>query len=457
MMLPDKRSISLEVICDIKRGDDCAAEESATDQSPLPFVNFFQYPPLGNMASLDGSLKHLISAKAQTGSMFTSFISVPYCRVKCHSCPFFKELLPSREDQGKSLDDYVKWLLIQIKQTADTHYFDNASCAAVFLGGGTFSLLDPEQVDAVLNCFRQSFPLAPDIEITLEGNPREFSIEYVRRIKDAGVNRLSIGLQSFQEDVLRRIINSPHQAQASHASLQNALSVGFETINVDLLYRLPGQTFELWRKDLQIAVEYGAQSLTLYAYVVHDGSASAKLINRGFLGNQPSKDTEYDWYTWSAQFLKSHGYRERMKGNFSKSGHGQIYGRVSYLECSEIIGLGAGAYSFVNRHLFSSPKGASEYMDKVRAGTCPAVDQLSVYVTDDHLMRRYIIFNFFSSGFERKGFHDRFGVDPLSAFPEVFTKLKEQGLLQIDDKEIRLTEIGFQRRERVQFEFYRKW
>lgn len=422
---------------------------------PLPYKNYFQYPPPKRVTPPQDSINNnLLSGDRSRGNLFTTFVSIPYCRVKCHSCPFFKELLPARSDQGWLLKDYVDCVIAQMNEFEESRHFAESECGAFFFGGGTASLLAPHQVADILNAHTRSFRHASNVEITLEGNPKEFSQGYLQQVKGAGINRLSIGLQSFQEKILRRVINSPHNSLNSRDSLEAALQAGFNTVNVDLLYRLPGQTLEDWRLDVEMAVRYGPESITFYSYVVHEGSASEKLIGRGTLAGQAGKDSEHEWYVWTADYLRSHGYVEGMKGNFAKPGHEQMYGKLSYLECAEIMGLGAGTYSFIDRRLFSTPSEPELYKQLIRDGRRLPVERISARATDRNMMERYVIFNFMASKLDRRTFRNRFGADPVAAFPEAFLKLQEGGLVEIDGLAISLTDLGKKWREYVLNEFY---
>src|SRR5229473_2804802 len=273
------------------------SEELSQDfpYQPLPYINFFQYPPMKS-ASLDEqttlAAKLALDKPMSREGVFTIFVSIPYCRVRCHSCPFFKEFLPSHVDKQTFLDDYVDCLDIQIRKYAAMTRFSSAKCNAVYLGGGTASLLAPDQVGRIIDTLQSSFTIEPQVEITLEGNPHEFSsLEYLQRVLQSGVTRVSLGYQSSQDTILRKMLNSPHTANDSVKALQNALATGFYTVNIDLLYRLPGQTLAQWQYDLQTAIDFGPASITIYEYVIHSGSNSERLINRGILTNPTDRDT----------------------------------------------------------------------------------------------------------------------------------------------------------------------
>jgi oxygen-independent coproporphyrinogen-3 oxidase len=351
------------------------------------------------------------------------------------------------------LNEYVDCLKIQLRGYADTIRFSSARCGALYIGGGTASLLAPDQVDDLIRTIRELFIYDADVEITLEGNPLDYAREYLQQVKESGVTRLSLGLQSFQDAVLKAV-GSAHDGRASREAAKNVRAVGFPTVNIDLLYKLPGQTVKDWHYDLQTALDFEPQSITVYAYVIHPGSAAERLVTNGRLGPPASSEEEQDWYAWTKQQLERCGYVEEMKGYFSKPGHEKKYGEFNYKKCCEYIGLGGGAYSFVNRHQFTTRNEGELYVEQVRQGRFPVADRVSAPAADRNMMERYIMFNYLFSSLDRQSFHGRFGQDPVEVFPHVFAKLKKHHLVTVDEREIRLTDLGREWRENIQNEFY---
>lgn len=424
----------------------------------LPYVNLYQYPPpkpatLDEQLSLAGKLA-LDQAMISIPSLFTIFVSIPYCRSRCNSCRFFKGLLPPNADVHALLDDNLDHVESQIQRYAATVRFSSARCGAVYLGGGTASLLASDQVNRLVHTLRDSFSLDSDIEITLEGNPRELTLEYLQEVKGSGVTRVSLGFQSAQDIVLKKMLNSPHNGITGLDAVKNALVVGFDTVNIDMLYRIPGQTVAHWREDLQTALNFGTESITIYSYIVDPGSPAEHLIVAGRLKEPVDMDTAHEWYISAKELFEQHGYVEHRKGNFSKPGHEQRYGTLSYTKGHEILGLGAGAYSFINQYQFNAPDQVDLYKQQIRGGFFPPVSKLSARATDRNMMERYTIFSFFASSLNRRDFSERFGQDPLAVFPDSFSKLERLGLVVINDEVISLTELGKKWRSNIFYEFY---
>jgi oxygen-independent coproporphyrinogen III oxidase len=422
----------------------------------LPYINYYRYPPIQHTVDEVSFSADMLSIlePLPNEQLFTIFISIPYCRVKCHSCPFFKQLLSARADGREILEAYLKALTMELTGYGSSARFSSARCGAVYLGGGTASLLEADQVRRLVQAIKNHFNLEDDAEITLEGNPREFTSEYLKEVRACGVNRVSVGLQSFQPPVLNTILNSPHEGNESWRVAADVMATGFDTVNIDLLYRLPGQTFEQWRYDVRTVLTFQPDSITMNEYVVHNGSASQKLIDRGTLRQQADLSTGHRWYSWARLVLETSGYLEFRKGSFAKAGHEQKYATLTYGKGCEMIGLGAGAYSFINGYQFMAPENPDAYCEAVREGQFPVVSRVSTRATMQNLMERFIIFSFFTSSLCRADFKQRFGIDPLKAFPETFLKLEQSGLLLIEENDIKLTALGNEWKENVRYEFY---
>ncbi len=424
---------------------------------PLQYRNFFQYPPMRRLKPDDTSLapSDLSLDEVSASRDYTIFVSIPFCRVRCNSCPYFVAFLPVHEDQEAFLDRYLARLERQIQQWASTHRFSSGCCQAVYIGGGTASLLSPRQVERVVHLLRRSFNFAEDAEITLEGNPREFRANYLQAVQHAGITRVSLGYQSSQETILRKTLNSLHTANESLRALQNALEVGFHTVNVDLLYRLPGQMFEEWQFDIATILSYEPTSVTMYEYVVHTGTASEGLIAKGRLGEQVDRETAHAWYLWAREQLLPRGYEELRHTTFSKPGHEQQYSYFTYGRGCELVGLGAKAYGFINGYQVAAPADVHQYESLVDRGVFPVMDKASPRATLCNLMERFVIFNLRRTSFVgAEAFRNRFGCNLNDIFAGQITMLTANGTLTVTSDGIKLTDLGMLWRHNVLEVFY---
>lgn len=423
----------------------------------LPYFNFYQYPP-AEKVSLDKKnflvQKLALEEEISGRKVFTIFVDVPYCKSHCNSCLLFKESLPTDVNMYSLLEDYLDSIIIQIQNYASTIRFYTSQCGAVYIGGGTASLLAYDQVARLIETIKTSFSINSDIEITLEGNPQDFSREYLERINKSGVNRLSIGIQSFQDRFLRYSLNSPHNSADSRDSIKNALQVDFNTVNIDLLYGIPGQTFADWYCDLRTTLEFEPKSVTIYPYIIHEGSNSEKMITSGFLEKPIDSEIMHEWYLFAAEKMKKRGYLELRKGNFFKLGHEQMYEILSYMQNNELVGIGAGAYSFINRFLFRASDNPKYFKTDIQNKLFQIGDYQSSQATDKNMMERYVIHNLYSNSLSRADFYTCFGQDVLTVFAQIFKKLQMDGLVIINNQYVKLTDMGTKWIINILYEFY---
>jgi oxygen-independent coproporphyrinogen III oxidase len=436
-------------------GVDSVPDHSALFRS-VPTVNHFLYPPLRAFepaaSAASGALPQRLALDRSNPSPYAVYVSIPYCRVRCNSCHCFKALLPGHEDRPAVMEDYLECVFRQIDAYAETPRFASARCAAIYIGGGTASLLQPLQAERLIHKLMTSFTPEPDCELDFEGNPDDFTREYLSCLQANGVTRLSIGYQSANPDTLRAL-NSPHKAPEGLRAVEEALAAGFHTVNVDLLLNVPDQTEAMWQEDVRTLIALGPQGIGPSDYIIFDGSASRSLITLGRLHEQRAADTAYAWYRWAYDELARHGYYEQVRGIFALPGHPYKYVDVSCTQNREILGLGAGAYSFIGRHQFEAHADPEAYKRAVRNDEVFAVATMSEPATDEHLMERYITHNFYGAALDRGAFGERFGMDAVEAFADRFAHMASLGLITIDDDSVRLTELGRQWRRYVYHQF----
>jgi oxygen-independent coproporphyrinogen III oxidase len=423
----------------------------------VPDINFFIYPPMqpvlnGSTQSLEHQLE--LNTPLKDNTLFTVYISVPYCRKRCHSCCCFRGFLPEGIDKEQFTNEYLECLIEQIKAYASTPRYSSGQCGAIYIGGGTASVLSPKQVKRLINTLRNSFNLLTDIEINFEGNPLDFSMEeYLEALKNFGITRLSIGYQSCIDSTLEAL-NTAHRSQKAFESVENAMKIGFRTVNVDLLYNVPGQTQEQWQYDLQTLIDLAPQSISPGDYVVFSGSKAEQLIDSGELAKQHSMETAYEWYLWGCDLLERYGYNEQVRGIFALPDHIQQYVLLSCNRSCEIVGIGAGAYSFINGYQFTNTTQSELFKKEILNKKKFQVSSLSQKATKHNLMERYIIHNFYSALLNRSDFKQRFAYDPLEVYPEIFSKLETHNLITIEDNIVALTKLGKKWRKNVYYEFH---
>ncbi len=430
-------------------------EEIIIPYKKQKYINFYQYPPPVRISERKkSSFKNKLALREKKdGGKFTLFISVPYCRSRCNSCPFFKNLVPS---DNKVPQDYTQTLLKQIKDYADTARFSNGKCVSIYFGGGTASLLSTQQLDVLLKTIKKYFNVIDNAEITLEGNPVDFNKRYLIAAKSSGFNRVSIGVQSFHDKILKKILNSPHDSKIALNSIRNALVADLNTVNVDLLYGVPTQKEKDWLKSLEVTSSLSPQSVTLYHYIIHSGSKLERMIKDNLVERQANEEEIHKLYTQAYRKLKGLGYFEGRFGCFSKPGHEQQYSRMSYNLSCESIGIGAGAYSFINNYIFKASADIKKFQNEIEKDSFRAIDYMSPQATLKNQEERYIINNLFSGRLDRKHFKDIFGLDPLKIFTHAWAKLLRYNLIEVSKQYIEVTALGKRYIKNTLYEFYSK-
>lgn len=421
-----------------------------------PKTNFFLFPPLKPAQGLTHSeARHILRLDEEDESVrFVLFISVPYCRVRCHSCHCFKHVLPGRSAEDALLERYVDSLCVQIAGFGDTPRYGGRSVGAVYFGGGTASLLRPKDLERLVSVIADAFALSKDIEITLEGSPREFGLDYLRSARELGIRRLSIGFQS-RFDTLLEVLNSPHRSKEGLQSIENALATSFDTVNVDLLYNIPRQTREMWEADIEGLIASDVGSISVGDYMIFPDSPAAKLIERSLNPPQKTQHEVYDWFLWATERLTGAGYEEHVRGIFPKTGRLHDYAELSCAANSDIIGIGVGSYSFLSGHQLRNSINVEDYCNDMKNGDFLSFDSISRSASGRDLRIRYVIHNLFASRVSHDSFERRFGSAFIDDFRSELAELTAQGWIYMDDGVTRLTTEGRKLRKYVYDAFYR--
>jgi oxygen-independent coproporphyrinogen-3 oxidase len=421
-----------------------------------PKVNFFLYPPM--KASPDGissiGEKLDLHKNMEYDSIFTLYISVPYCRKRCNSCNCFRGFLPGQGDNNAFLDQYVDTLIDQMKAYSNTRRFSEATCAAVYIGGGTGSVLSPAQIKRLVEEVKKSFTTLEQFEINLEGNPVDFTKDYLKQVKEYGINRLSIGYQSGQDAVLDAL-NTSHRSVVGKQAIYDAIDTRFECVNIDLLYNVPGQTFEMWKADVNEVVElFQPQNISVGDYMVYKGSRADELIQKGLFQKQWGIDEVNRWYQWTCERLGQDEYREFVRGILAKPGKDQKYVQYSCSEGSEILGLGAGAFAYINGYQFRNVFQSEKYKKCIREKNYFAADQISGTPSKLYKMQRFAIHNLYTEVIDMDKFYKRFNISAQDVFNTTIEKLVHYKLVNMNHERIWLTNLGKKWRRSVYYEFY---
>ncbi|WP_138753314.1 radical SAM family heme chaperone HemW [Paenibacillus sinopodophylli] len=363
------------------------------------------------------------------------YIHIPFCTNKCHYCDFTSYVL-----KGQPVDQYLDALEMEMERTVAE--WPPEEIDTVFVGGGTPTVLTPPQMERFLKSVHKHFPLAPNAEFTMEANPGTTDIDKLAAMKEGGVNRISFGVQSFDNGLLERI-GRIHNVDDVYRSIENARKVGFTNLSIDLMFGLPGQTVELLRDSVNRAMELELPHYSIYSLKVEENTLFHKLYERNELPLPPEEE-EFNMFILLMDLLNSNGYAHYEISNFAKPGYESRH-NSTYWRNEPYYGLGAGAHGYANRIRHVNIKGITPYIDAAST-KLPRLEQFEVpeaEAMEDLMMVGLRLLegvpaSRFSKQFNGQTLEDKFGV--------VIHKLMNDGLLEAekseDDVIYRLTDKG---------------
>jgi putative oxygen-independent coproporphyrinogen III oxidase len=351
------------------------------------------------------------------------YLHIPFCKSKCPYCDFYStidaSLIPAFLD---ALDQEAR------------HYRDKfPPFDSLYLGGGTPSLLNAAQLNALLASLRQHFLFAPDTEITLEANPDDLTAEKLRLFRDLGVNRLSLGAQSFDEAELR-FLGRRHTARQTHAALDLIRAAGLANLGLDLIYGLPGQTLDAWRHTLKTALSFAPEHLSCYQLTLADDSPLGHRAARGDVVPL-DEEAQRQFFLMTSQFLKERGYLHYEVANFARA---EIYlcrHNRKYWTHVPYLGLGPAAHSYHGNRRWWNHRSLQDYCASLEAGEPPVAGAETLTPAQLRLETLYL-------GFRTK---EGVGLATLREQPgweAILVELTRQGLVEIHHDRVVATPRG---------------
>ncbi len=307
----------------------------------------------GNYGSDEGA-----SAARPTAGIY---IHIPFCKVKCHYCDFY-----SLADRDEAMDRFVDCLVEEITLAGDAaraFRFDT-----LYIGGGTPSLLAPRHLEALLTALQQIADLSHLQEFTLEANPGEAPEEKLRAFRGLGVNRLSMGFQSFDPDLLK-FLGRLHGPEDCTTTFDVARRVGFDNISADLMFNIPGQSVARWQADLAALADLQPEHISAYSLTVEKGTGLHDLVVAGEVV-MPAEQTDVSMFTWVRQFLPQKGYRAYEISNYARDGR-TCQHNCHYWRIEPYLGFGPSAHAFDGRRRSWNVRSLDGYMEAVESGRSP--------------------------------------------------------------------------------------
>ncbi len=297
------------------------------------------------------------------------YIHIPFCKQACHYCNFHFST------SMRYKNDLISALLKELELRRN--YLEPLPVNSVYFGGGTPSLLEINDLTRILNRIHSLFHLLPDTEITLEANPDDLNGQKLRDLKSSGINRLSIGVQSFRDEDLTRM-HRVHRADQALDSIKNARIQGFENISTDLIYGIPGMDLADWTSNMKIAIDLDIPHLSCYALTVEPNTLLHKRIREKKEPDIEPSD-QADQFLHMVDFLVASGYQHYEISNFSKPGKRSLH-NSSYWQGQPYLGLGPSAHSYNGKQRSWNIASNSLYIDSIQSGELPReteqIDQL---------------------------------------------------------------------------------
>lgn len=271
----------------------------------------------------------------------SAYIHIPFCKKKCFYCSFTSYECPDY------IDFYIGVLLKEIK-----YFYKNETLKTLYIGGGTPSLLKIEDIQKILGCF----VLTENTEITIEANPDSVDKKYLSELIHSGVNRLSLGVQSFDDKILKNI-GRIHNAERAKEAVENARNAGFKNISLDFIYGLPNQTLKIFQNTIKEALRLNPEHISLYGLKIEDGSIFAKKKP----ANLADEDLQADMFVYVTNLIKEFGYQHYEFSNFSRKGFESRH-NLNYWNNAEYYGFGTAAHGYVNGSRYENAANLEDYI-----------------------------------------------------------------------------------------------
>ncbi|HEY8489659.1 MAG TPA: radical SAM family heme chaperone HemW [Dehalococcoidia bacterium] len=362
------------------------------------------------------------------------YVHVPFCDVKCGYCDFnsyagLDSLMPAYTDA--LLEEIRRWSPHARGYTVHT----------VFFGGGTPSLLPPACLERILAAIRDAFTLDAAPEISLEANPGTVDEGRLRHLRALGITRLSLGVQSFHDDELAAL-DRIHSAADVAAAYAAARAAGFENVNLDLIFGLPGQTLERWEHNVRRALALRPEHLSLYALTVEEGTPLASQVRRGLVP-APDPDLQAEMYERADALLAESGYLQYEISNWSLPGRACRH-NLTYWENRPYLGLGPGAHSCFGGRRFSVVRSPRAYVRALTPGGdgMPQIEWEETLDPATEMAETVILGLRLADGVSLPAFQARFGVSLPAVYGDAVRELTDLGLLEAAGGRLRLTRRG---------------
>lgn len=365
------------------------------------------------------------------------YVHIPFCVRKCAYCDF----LSAPADEALR-QEYVEALIREI--TGYKKMYQDCYVSTVFVGGGTPSILSPGQFRGIFSALRDSFRIEPEAEVTLEANPGTVTEAKLLAWKEAGVNRISIGLQSTRDEELR-MLGRIHDYQQFLDTWKLLLKAGMKNVNIDLISAIPGQTLESWRETLRKTAELEPEHLSVYSLIIEEGTPFYDRYGKAAVRNAPypplpDEETERLIYEETGEILREYNYTRYEISNYAKPGY-ECRHNIGYWQRKEYLGIGLGASSLIGQTRFRHISDLKKYLTE--AGDVQKLCEEKELLRVQDEMEEFMFLGLrMMCGVNKSEFFRLFGSQIEEIYGKPLKKLEENALLEIKGDQIRLTGRG---------------
>ncbi|MEG0238383.1 MAG: radical SAM family heme chaperone HemW [Clostridium sp.] len=374
--------------------------------------------------------------------MLGLYIHVPFCAQKCYYCDFNSYKIKSNEKEDYLINIEREMLLYKDE-------FKDKSFDTVFLGGGTPSILKVDELKRLMSKMYENFNIKDDAEITIECNPGTINKEKLEAMKKIGINRLSIGLQATQNYHLKSI-GRIHTYEEFEKNYYDAIDIGFENINVDLMYALPNQKEEEWKDTLDKIIKLNPSHISAYSLILEEGTKLYDMYENNEF-NLLDEDTDIEMYNYTINTLKDNGYNQYEISNYSKY-EKECKHNIIYWKCDNYLGLGPGASGYIEDIRYSNLEDLSEYNNKISQNLKPINEENKL--SDKDKIEEFIFMGLrMNEGISLDIFEKRFKIDFKDLYKNALEKLIDNKLIKMEDSNVSLTQKGREISNSVFIEF----
>ena len=362
------------------------------------------------------------------------YIHIPFCDHKCIYCDFYSIIT------SDNIQPFLSSVKKEISHYAEK-YSDGRELISIYFGGGTPSLMKPDYISEIINEVKSDFKVKDDAEITLETNPGTVSSEKLKKFREVGINRISIGIQSFDNDDLK-FLTRIHDAETAIRTVYDASEAGFENISLDLIFNLPNQTKKKWTKYLELAVMLPIKHISAYSLILERGT----ILNKMVLDSKVKiSDDDYDaeLYETTINFLVNTGFYQYEVSNFAKPGYECVHNNA-YWHYTDYFGFGTSAHSFSNNKRWWNISSLKMYIDHIHNfGNAIAGEET---ISLEKALDEFVMLELRSSGLDKKRLEQLFGYTGVGWLNEKYPyleTLRKKDFLRMNDEIIKLTPKGY--------------